>query len=49
MNEIMNEVISLIKNKINYYENQRTYTDWEEAMRQGEISVLEDLLEDLEG
>lgn len=40
-------IIYLIKQKIETYENQKTYTDCEEYRREGAIGVLEDLLEDL--
>ena len=40
-------IIDLIKQKIEAYESQKTYTDCEEYRREGAVGVLETLLEDL--
>ena len=40
-------IIDLIKQKIETYESQKTYTDCEEYRREGAVGVLETLLEDL--
>jgi hypothetical protein len=40
-------IIEYIREQLQHLEQQKTYTDWEEARRQGGISALEDVLEQL--
>jgi hypothetical protein len=41
----MDEILKYIKEQLELTKNQKTYTDWEEARREGAEGVLEDLLE----
>lgn len=40
-------IVEYIREQLQHLEQQKTHTDWEEAHRQGGISALEDVLEQL--
>jgi hypothetical protein len=41
----MDKILNYIKEQLQLTKNQKTYTDWEEARREGAEGALEDLLE----
>jgi len=41
----MDKILKYIKEQLELIKNQKTYTDWEEARREGAEGALEDLLE----
>jgi hypothetical protein len=41
----MDNILNYIKEQLRLTKNQKTYTDWEEARREGAEGALEDLLE----
>jgi hypothetical protein len=41
----MDKILAYIKEQLQLTKEQKTYADWEEARREGALSVLEDLLE----